>query len=297
MNISGAKAFLAIVSTKNISKAADMLHLTQSTVSFQLKTLEEELGVALVERSKGHRQIDLTSKGQEFISIAERYVRIWNEAHSLQYKNTANLTISSVDSLNIYTFAPFYQQLLQGNPPIKLRVFTHQTPEIFEQVENRMSDVGFVLSQRRYQNIIMKPIFHEKLLYVRLKDNMAKQNKHSSIHPYRMDFRKEILFNWGPEFSQWHNAWCNPNILPTLQVDTITMLMIFLKEDFWTILPTTLVKVLKRKYSLMSCPIEEGPPERICYKLVHRFPKPAQQSCIEILESKLYEFLQKNHGI
>lgn len=54
--------------------------------------------------------------------------------------------VSSVDSLNIFAFFPFYKQLTQQEPPIKLRVFTHQTPEIFEQVENRTVDIGFVLS-------------------------------------------------------------------------------------------------------------------------------------------------------
>ena len=297
MNISEVKAFLAIVSAKSISKAAEMLYLTQSTVSFQLKTLEKELDVMLIERNKGQRQINLTHKGQEFISIAERYVQVWNEAHSLQYKNTANLTINSVDSLNIYTFAPFYQQLLQGDPPIRLRVLTYQTPEIFKQIENHSADVGFVLSPRRYQNIIMKPLFQEKMLYVQMKGQRIKQDRMESIHSKNLDFRKEIFFNWGPEFSQWHSAWCNPNIHPILQVDTITMLMLFLKDDLWTILPAILVEVLKRKYQLICRPLEEGPPDRICYKLTHRFPKPAQLECIEIFEKKLERFLREECGL
>jgi DNA-binding transcriptional LysR family regulator len=50
-----------VVSKKSISKAAEeILYLTQSTVSFQLKTLEEELGVTLIERRRGYRQIELT---------------------------------------------------------------------------------------------------------------------------------------------------------------------------------------------------------------------------------------------
>lgn len=295
MNISAAKAFLAVVSVKSISKAAEILFLSQSTVSFQLKMLEEELGVILIERHKGYRQIGLTTKGQEFISIAERFVQLWQEAHALQYRNTATLTIRGVDSVNTYIFAPFYQQFLQSDSTISLKVLTHQTPEIFELVENRFADIGLVLSQRRYSNVITKPIFQEHLYYVQMQDKTANKKGILSIHPYHLNFRKEILFDWGPEFSQWHSTWCNPNVHPALQVDTITMLMHFLKDDYWTILPTTLIDILKKNYPISGCPIEEGPPDRICYKLKHRFPPPSQQSSIEILEEKLDEFLkQKN---
>jgi DNA-binding transcriptional LysR family regulator len=291
MNISSAKAFLAVVSQKSLSKAAEILYLTQSTVSFQLKTLEEELGLTLIERRKGYRQIALTPKGQEFILIAEQFVQIWNEAHTLQYDKTANLTISSVDSLNIYTFAPFYQRLLRDNSSFKLRIFTHQTPEIYEQVDNHLTDIGFVLSQRRYNNIILKPIWREKMLYVRIKDKAENQTTGASIHAENLDFKNEILINWGPEFFQWHSAWCNPKIQPNVQVDTIALLLVFLTEGYWTILPSSVIKTLKKKHPLFYCPIEEGPPDRVCYKLAHRFPNLARQGGIELFEKELDEFL------
>jgi DNA-binding transcriptional LysR family regulator len=291
MNIASAKAFLAVVSQKSISKAAEIVCLTQSTVSFQLKTLEEELGLTLIERRKGYRQIALTPKGQEFILIAEQFVQIWNEAHTLRYDKTANLAISSVDSLNIYTLAPFYQQLLRDNPSFKLKIFTHQTPEIYEQVDNHLADIGFVLSQRRYNNIIMKPIWREKMLYARIKNKTETQAAGASIHSGSLDFKKEIFINWGPEFFQWHTTWCNPKIQPTVQVDTIAMLLFFLADDYWTILPLSLIKTLEENHPLFYCPIEEGPPDRVCYKLVHRFPKLAQQAGIELFEKKLDEFL------
>jgi len=293
MNIAGSKAFLAVVSAKSISKAAEALYLTQSTVSFQLKMLEEELGVTLIERKKGHRQIELTQKGQEFVSIAERHVQIDTEARALRYKNKVGLLISSVDSLNIYTFAPFYQQLLHGDPPFQLRVFTHQTPEIYEQIENRAVDIGFVLHQKRYPNIIMKPITQEAMFYVRAARGDNSEQDQSPIHSKQLPFEKEIFFNWGPEFSHWHNSWCNPGVQTILQVDTITMLMLFLKDDYWAILPEGLIDVLKERHALCCRPIIEGPPDRICYKLVHRFPRLTRQPYINLFEERLESFLRE----
>ncbi len=70
MYFPGIEAFLAIVKTENLSKAAEFLHLSQATVSYRLKTLEQEMGGLLVERRKGVSQIRLTPKGANFFYIA-----------------------------------------------------------------------------------------------------------------------------------------------------------------------------------------------------------------------------------
>lgn len=294
MNISGARAFLTVVSTKSFSKAAEMLHLTQSTVSFQIKNLETELGVMLLERRKGHRAIDMTSKGREFLPIAERFAQVWDEAHALKRKNTASLVISSVDSLNIYAFSSFYQQLTRGPSPLRLKIFTHQTPEIFEQVENRAADIGFVLSQRRYDNIIAQPIFHESMVLVSAGKAAPGPRKRRVVDAGDLDFRSEILFDWGPEFSQWHSAWCNPNIVPDVQVDTISMLRFFLRDGYWTILPESLAILFQREGRVNYFPLKNGPPDRTCYKLTHRFPKTSQRQSVEYFERELADFLKKD---
>lgn len=292
VNISGARAFLTVVSTKSFSKAAEMLHLTQSTVSFQIKNLEMELGVMLLERRKGHRAIDMTSKGREFLPIAERFAQVWDEAHALKLENTASLVISSVDSLNIYAFSSLYRQLVRGSNHLRLRISTHQTPEIFEQVENRIADIGFVLSQRRYDNIIMQPIFHEPMVWVSADEAIPGSRERRVVNAKSLDFRREILFDWGPEFSQWHSAWCNPNIVPDVQVDTISMLRFFLRDGYWTILPESLAIMFRRERRLSYFSIKNGPPDRVCYKLTHRFPKTSQRRSIEFFEGKLAEYLK-----
>ena len=66
------ETFLTVVSCGNISAAANELFVTQSTVSTRIQQLEEELGAQLVIRSRGHRNIELTSYGQAFVPIASQ---------------------------------------------------------------------------------------------------------------------------------------------------------------------------------------------------------------------------------
>ena len=66
MNLAEIETFLTIVNTKSITKTADLLFLSQPTVSHRLTSLENELGFSLVIRNKGHKQVELTPKGNGF---------------------------------------------------------------------------------------------------------------------------------------------------------------------------------------------------------------------------------------
>jgi DNA-binding transcriptional LysR family regulator len=293
LNITGVKAFLAIAATQSISKAAEQLFSTQSTVSVQLKNLETELGVRLVERRKGYRTVELTKKGKDFISIAERFVQLCKEAKALRYEKEMSLSVSGVDSLNIYAFAPFFHQIAEENePPINLRIFTHQTDEIYGQIENRSADVGFVLYQRRYQNVFTKTLFREKMLLVKLCEKEFRQKKKRFVHPRDLDFGQEIFFNWGTEFSLWHALWCSPNTTPHVQVDTVTMIMKFLRGEYWSVLPESIINSLRAQYSLRVFSLRDPPPDRVCYELTHRFPTPANLPAMHIFEEKLQRYLR-----
>ncbi|MFQ9679487.1 MAG: LysR family transcriptional regulator [Ruthenibacterium lactatiformans] len=64
MNQSYFEVFLAVVECKSVSRAAEKLFLSQSTVSHRLKMLENEIGCLLFERAQGQRECVLTAKGE-----------------------------------------------------------------------------------------------------------------------------------------------------------------------------------------------------------------------------------------
>ena len=64
MNTQTIQIFVTLTKTKNISQAARVLFMAQSTVSTQLKSLEDELGFRLFERQKGNSPLVLTEQGQ-----------------------------------------------------------------------------------------------------------------------------------------------------------------------------------------------------------------------------------------
>ncbi len=74
MNIKQLEAFAAIARFGSFAEAADRLNLTQSTISVRIKELEQDLGVALFDRSR--RRVQLTPKGRELLDYADQAIAL-----------------------------------------------------------------------------------------------------------------------------------------------------------------------------------------------------------------------------
>jgi DNA-binding transcriptional LysR family regulator len=71
MNLRFVEAFYWVASLKSISRAAEKLFLTQSAMSSRISTLEDELGVLLIDRAG--KQFKLTAAGTRFLTYADKW--------------------------------------------------------------------------------------------------------------------------------------------------------------------------------------------------------------------------------
>src|SRR5699024_10079564 len=142
--------------------------LSQPTVSHRLKALEEELGVQLMTRKKGYKQIELTSYGEDFIPIAERWIYLWQEMQCLREdRENLYLTIGCTDTINSAMMFNLYSGILDEDEQIiKLRNKTHYSSEIYHYLENHDIDLGFVHHYLHFKNIIAEPILKEKMYII-----------------------------------------------------------------------------------------------------------------------------------
>ncbi len=88
MDVRVLRYFLAVVREESISRAADVLHITQPTLSRQLAQMEDELGVRLFDR--GSRRIALTAEGlllrrraEEIVALVDKTERELTEQDQL----------------------------------------------------------------------------------------------------------------------------------------------------------------------------------------------------------------------
>ena len=128
MNIKDVELFLKIVETNSINAAAEQLHYSQSSLSYRLKCLEKEIGAPLFYRKKGNHA-ELTIYGKGFISIAQRWLAIWQDTQTIKFLPSNSLTVATVDSINSSLLADVYHEVTKEPNSLRLRVMTHQSPD------------------------------------------------------------------------------------------------------------------------------------------------------------------------
>lgn len=78
MNLTALETYLAIVESGNLVRAAEKLHVSQSTVTTRLQSLERDVGASLITRHKSG--IELTEAGRRFRHHAEVMLELWGQA-------------------------------------------------------------------------------------------------------------------------------------------------------------------------------------------------------------------------
>lgn len=78
LDLTSLRSFVAIADAGGVTRAANLLNLTQSAVSMQMKRLEESLDVALLDRSA--RKVGLTASGEQLLGYARRMLELNDEA-------------------------------------------------------------------------------------------------------------------------------------------------------------------------------------------------------------------------
>lgn len=281
----GIEAFLAVVRTQNVSRAAEQLNLAQSTVSKRLKVLEQELGTVLIDRGKGNKTFSLTLAGEAFIDLAERWQALWRETQFLP-SASANLTLSigTLDSMNYAVFPRLYQALSQHQPKINLKVVTSHSSELYDLVEQRQVDVAYTLLCREQPNIIVEKCHVEPI--VGLRKALPAESGPELIHPHDLDSNDELFVHWGPNYQIWHDQWWNPSCPGRIYLDTAQLILSFFSNSRqWAAVPFSVATTVLQKGGYSIFRFTEAPPDRICYKITHKHAKASTLASIKILDN------------
>ena len=292
MNQADIETFLMLVKTRNITKTAESLFVSQPTVSHRLKLLEEELDVPLLIRKKGYKKVELTPKGEEFIPIAQRWLSLMKETMLL--KNAGEelyLSVASTDTLNSCIFKDLYRSILRDTRiNMKLNISTHYSYEIYELLEKRTVDVGFVYHHLHYKNIISEPVLREKMYVVQEWDSAIRKNQ---INIDELDPEKEVTFLWETNYQIWHEQMVSKGRRNSLEVDIYSLFSEFLKDKGrWAIAPVTVVNRLQNEQKVFVSEIanRKKPPERITYIVRQKDMNEQKIKTLNIFEERINQY-------
>jgi DNA-binding transcriptional LysR family regulator len=136
----------AIATEKNFTKAAELLYLSQPSLSKQIKTLEKNLDVLLINRE--NNKISLTENGKVFLEYSERILALCEESCraliDLKNGERGNLTVGASQTIGTYLMPRVLALFAQNYPQINLKVQVNSTRIIAKNVRNREIDIAVV---------------------------------------------------------------------------------------------------------------------------------------------------------
>lgn len=143
MNIDLLRSFFAIVECGSLSKAAEQLHVSQSTLTRQVQTLETEIGGRLLER--GHGGVALTAAGHALIEgmrpVVARADIVVSEVRKLALGQSASLRIGYLMSAAGDYLNPALASLRKSHPETKVRLIDLSPGEQIEALRRGELDV------------------------------------------------------------------------------------------------------------------------------------------------------------
>ena len=161
MEIRVLQYFLAVAREQSISAAAQSLHLSQPTLSTQLKALEQELGRQLLIRgTKGSRKVTLTEEGMILRKRAEEILTLVDRAQEEIVHGDGEVegevSIGAGETDTVRLFARAAGRLRRQHPGIRLRISSGNADFVLEQLDKGLIDFGLLFSEvddHKYQSM------------------------------------------------------------------------------------------------------------------------------------------------
>lgn len=156
MDIRVLRYFLAVAREENISKAAEYLHITQPTLSRQLKELEDELNVSLFTRGK--RSITLTDKGMLLRKRAEEITSLMDKTEA-EFSNLDNLISGDVyigggETLAMKILAEVMTDMSEEYPDVRFHLYSGNADNVMDRIDKGLLEFGVVIEPadiRKYE--------------------------------------------------------------------------------------------------------------------------------------------------
>ncbi len=184
--------FVELARVQHVSRAATRLGISQPTLSYSLKRIENEMGCELFVRTK--KGVTLTSAGHKLLEQADALIHQWNEV--LQSVKREVDDVSGLIKLGChtavaqYTLPAFLPDFLKTYPMINVTLHHDLSRHINESIMNDKLDIGIVVNPSPQPDLIIKEILKDRVLVWKSKQN---QNPDVLIHDPKLIQTQDIL--------------------------------------------------------------------------------------------------------
>jgi DNA-binding transcriptional LysR family regulator len=186
----------AVAAEKSFTKAAETLFISQPSLSKQIKTLENRLGIILLNRE--NNKLSLTESGKVFLHYSERILALCEEScralNDVKNGDRGNLTIGASQTIGTYLMPRVLALFAQHYPQINIKVQVDSTRIIAKKVLNQEIDIAVVggdIPEELKKNLEIEKFVEDELILIIPKSHpfaLKKQKKINKDDLYHLNF-------------------------------------------------------------------------------------------------------------
>lgn len=162
------QAFVALAEARSFRAAAERINLSQPALSLAIKSLEERLGGALVDRRS--RGFALTAEGAALHPAASRLLDDWEatvgDARSLFEMQRGRVSVAALPSIAVGPLAAVLRDYLRRFPRIDVEIFDVIADRVLALVQDRRADFGISVRPAPGSDVAFEPLFREAFVVV-----------------------------------------------------------------------------------------------------------------------------------
>jgi LysR family hydrogen peroxide-inducible transcriptional activator len=166
MNLRDLQYLVALAETRHFGRAAERCHVSQPTLSAQLRKLEEFLGVSLIERRP--RRVGLTPAGEAVVERARRMLRDAEDIRALARASQdplgGQLKLGLIPTLGPYLLPRVAPRIRKALPKLQLMLHEYQTAPLVDRVVAGDLDVAILALPADTKGLVTRSLFAEAFL-------------------------------------------------------------------------------------------------------------------------------------
>jgi DNA-binding transcriptional LysR family regulator len=186
----------AVATEKSFTKAAETLFISQPSLSKQIKSLENRLGIILLNRE--NNKLYLTETGKVFLQYSERILALCEEScralNDIKNGDRGDLIVGASQTIGTYLMPRVLALFAQNYPQIKIKVQVDSTRVIAKKVLNHEIDIAVVggdVPEDLKKNLEIENFVEDELILIIPKSHPFALKKHKKINKddlYHLNF-------------------------------------------------------------------------------------------------------------
>ncbi|WP_456392202.1 LysR substrate-binding domain-containing protein [Persephonella sp.] len=188
------KIFKTVADTKSFSKAAELLFLSQPTVTLQIKKIENYLGITLFKRDK--KGVLLTPEGETLYKYASKILEDYNLLEeglsNLKENLQKSLRIGASTTIGDFLLPDILPEFISGKEGIKVNLFVGNSKEIEEGILSKIFYVGLIEDEVHSNKYEQFEFFSDEIILIASKDaDIPDEVEPKELEKYRFVFREQ----------------------------------------------------------------------------------------------------------